>query len=471
VPDIVGLTLREDRLDGAVVRRRLSGTRILDTFSLETDEKIGAALRAKLRELGVRGRRVHLGLPRRLCVVKSIELPSVTGADLRRMVGFELERHLPFPPADALFGFDVLERAPGRPVRVLLVAVERRVFERVKLVFRDLGVLPRLVDVSIHALALLAGARGRAAGGRVVVRLDETDAELAIVRDGRILGSRGFPLPADPPARGHALAGELDRSLRALSAEDRQAMTAVTVSGGPLPPLEWSGPPLGAEPTLPPGLGSVSEDALPALAMALRRPLRGAFPTNLVPDELRPRPFPWPVAVTASLAAVTLLLGAAVPAVVAIRAERALASLDREVARLGPDVRRVEQLAAVVERARREAETLRSFQGQGVPGLLVLRELTELLPGDVWLSSLSADRNGVELVGFAGSASQLIPALEASPRLERVEFTSPVTKGGDREQFRLRAGWERPAGAPLAGPEGAVRKGAPTQPAKPPGAR
>ena len=49
--------------------------------------------------------------------------------------------------------------------------------------------------------------------------------------------------------------------------------------------------------------------------------------------------------------------------------------------------------------------------------------------------------------GFANAASQLIPLLEASPTLERVEFTSPVTKGRDREQFRLRATWERRGGA------------------------
>jgi len=48
----------------------------------------------------------------------------------------------------------------------------------------------------------------------------------------------------------------------------------------------------------------------------------------------------------------------------------------------------------------------------------------------------------------------LIPLLENSPRLERVEFASPVTRGRDREQFRIRAAWEAPAPpAPAAAPQ------------------
>ena len=90
--------------------------------------------------------------------------------------------------------------------------------------------------------------------------------------------------------------------------------------------------------------------------------------------------------------------------------------------------------------------TLRSFEDQGLRPLPVLQELTDTLPADAWLTNLSVDRSGLELGGFANAASQLIPLLEASPGLERVEFTSPVTKGRDREQFRLRATWERRGG-------------------------
>ena len=99
------------------------------------------------------------------------------------------------------------------------------------------------------------------------------------------------------------------------------------------------------------------------------------------------------------------------------------------------------------EHAAPEARDIEGRRPSAARGGVVLRELTDTIPGDAWLTNFSADRNGLELGGFANAASQLIPLLEASPSLERVEFTSPVTKGRDREQFRLRATWERSGGA------------------------
>jgi Tfp pilus assembly protein PilN len=455
VSDVIGLTLREDRLDVVVVRRQLRRTRVLAGFSLTIGEQVEGALRVKLRELAVRSRRVHIGLPRRRAVVKAIELPAVAGADLRRMIGFELERHLPFAAADALFDFHVLEAVPDRPVRVLLVAVERRVFESVGQLLKDAGLVPRLVDVTIHSLAVFAvQGEGERHEGRVVIHVEDGEAELAVIRNGRPLLSRAFPLPPNGKEREQALGEELRRSLASLRPEDRDAVADVTATGtGPLGGTDWAELPLHTTLSLPAGIGGIPEDSrlLPALAMALRRPGKGVLRTNLVPDELRPRPFPWPVAVTGGLAAATLLLALAVPAVTMLREEARLDALNAAVAELAPRVREAEQLAAAVDRARREVETLRSFEAQHLRLLPVLRELTELLPQDVWLTNVSADRKGLELAGFANAASQLIPLLEASPALDRVEFTSPVTKGRDREQFRLKASWEQPPTPPAAG--------------------
>jgi Tfp pilus assembly protein PilN len=68
-----------------------------------------------------------------------------------------------------------------------------------------------------------------------------------------------------------------------------------------------------------------------------------------------------------------------------------------------------------------------------------------------WLQTVNMDQEGVELIGQADAASQLIPVLEASRWLERVEFTSPVTQLQGREQFRIRAAWEAQPPAPPAG--------------------
>jgi Tfp pilus assembly protein PilN len=442
--DVVGIALRDGQVDVVALRGRFGPKRLLTAFSVPADEEAAIAIRRQLLEAGVRARRAQVGLPRRAVVAKAIELPVVPGADLRRMVGFELERHLPFPPADALFDFEVLPSEAGRPLRVLLVAVERRSQERVRQLVRDAGLTPRLVGIAIHSLARLV--TGDATSGRIVVWLEASEAELAVVVHGRVVASRQFPVRDDAGARGQRLEAELGRTLAALSESDRREVAEVVV-GGLLPPafaVETLPVHVGIDP--PPEFSALDHANLPALAVALERAGRKPPVANLLPDDLRPRPFPWPRVATAALALLALGIGAAIPTVTFVKERRALAALDARIARLAPEVERAERLAAEVERARRELATLRSFEEQGVHPLPVLRELTDTLPGDAWLTNLSVDRTGLELGGFANAASQLIPLLEASPSLERVEFTSPVTKGRDREQFRLRASWERRGG-------------------------
>ena len=438
--DLVGLALRDGQVDVVALRERLGKPRLLTAFSVPADEDTAAAIRRQLQEAGVRGRHARVALPRRAVVAKAVELPPVPGADVRQMVGFELERHLPFPPGEALFDFEVLSSEAGRPLRVLLVAVERRSQERIRQILGDAGLTPRFVGVGIHSLArLVAGHAGR---GRIVLWLDASDAELAVVVQGRIVASRAFPVP-DAPDRGRALEAEIRRTLAALPESERGEIAEIVFEGLPPPALEVEALPVrfGIDPLA--GLSVAEDVSLPALAVALQRGDRKARPANLLPDDLRPRPFPWPMAATAAVALFTLAIGAAIPTVSFVRERRALAALDARIARLAPEVQRGERRLADVERARRELATLREFEERGLHPLPVLRELTDTIPGDAWLTNFTVDRNGLELGGFANAASQLIPLLEASPSLERVEFTSPVTKGRDREQFRLRAAWER----------------------------
>src|SRR5262249_33124630 len=162
-------------------------------------------------------------------------------------------------------------------------------------------------------------------------------------------------------------------------------------------------------------------------------------------------------------AAATAVLGIIALLAPGWREQRHLNRIDAEIARLDPDVKAVERIQRDLERKRKLLTIVDGVETGGVRPLPVLRELTEILPNDAWLTTVSMDPKGVELTGAASAASALMPVLENSPRLERVEFSSPVTRGRDnREQFRIRASWEAagatapppgtPTGLPAAGP-------------------
>src|SRR4029453_16645889 len=150
---------------------------------------------------------------------------------------------------------------------------------------------------------------------------------------------------------------------------------------------------------------------------------------------------------TGAALAATVLLALIALLLPGFREGRRLARLNTEIARIDPQLKTVERAARELERKRQLLATLEKVGSGALQPLPVLRELTEIIPGDAWITYLAFDSKGVELTGQAGAASTLIPLLENSPRLERVEFASPVTRGRDREQFRIRAAWEAPSAA------------------------
>jgi general secretion pathway protein L len=452
MPARIGLFVDNGRL--TVVG--IAGRGEVEHFVVEDAEDPAATLAAELQARGLTSRHVRVGLDRRLAVVKAIDLPRAAGSDVGAMVGFDLERHVPFPAEGVRFDWVELPSGPDEPHRVLVVAVERRTVER------PLGLLaaarrrPAAVVVACHELpALLAR---EAPTPRAVWAHRHRDATDLLFLDGRrLLMSRRVTA-----GTAEDLAREIQRSLALvhwsdceavwLSGDDAQAGSPALAARLGVP---VSAPPYAAaRATLIAALPAEDQGAaLLALAVAAG-PRSPAL--NLLSPEARPWTLSREQAVTVGLIGVTALLGLALALTHVIKTERYLDRLSQEIRRLDPDVKAVERLAAELGQKRRLLAALQAAQDGRIPALPVLRELTETLPPGAWLQGLTMDRQGVELVGQSDAASALIPLLEASARLERVEFTSPVTKTQNKEQFRVRAAWETPS-LPPPGGEGRVR--------------
>ena len=438
----VGLLIDDGRLTVVAV----TGRNRVERFVVADSEDPAGALASELGARSLAPRWIRVGLERRLAVVKIIELPPAAGGDLAQMVGFDLERHVPFPPEDARFAWTELPGKATKPRRVLVAACERRVVER------PLGLLaaakrrPAALTVACHELTALLP-RALPPGHVVWAHRHGSCTDLLFLCGRRLLMSRTVAVE-DP----EGLAREIDRSLPLvhwtrfhavwISGDDADAWLAAPGVSAALdapvaaPPYAPSRAALIARlPDKDPGA------ALLALAVASgpRRPL-----LDLLPAEARPWTLSRDQMISSSLAIITVLLGLTLVYAHALKTEHYLARLTQEVRRLEPEAKASEGLSAELVREKRVLAALRSAEGGSIQALPVLRELTETLPASAWVQSLTMSREGVELTGQADVASALIPLLEASSWLERVEFTSPVTKAQSKEQFRLRAGWEAP---------------------------
>lgn len=444
----IGLLLEDGRL--TVVA--FGGTNRFVHFVVDDAEDPARALDAELRARKLFERRIRVGVDRRSVVVKALELPQASGGDLGKMVAFELERHVPFPPEEARYSWIELPSAADGPRRLLVAAGGRRAVERPLALLAGAKRRPAAITVACHELSELLP---RVLPARLAVwaHCHGTSTDLLLLIGRTVLMSRSVTVSDT-----EALAREIQRSLWVVGWNH---CDAVWISGDDAA-ARIAAPELAAavdapvsSPPYAPGPGALvaqlPEENCGAAQLALGVALAPRRPAlDLLPSELRP----WTVSraqlVRAGTLSVTVLLGVAFAFAHVGKTERYLGRLSAEIRRLEADANAVDALAAERARSRRMLAGLESVRRGTLPVLLVLRELTEALPESAWLQNLSIDPEGVELVGQADAASQLIPVLEASRWLERVEFTSPVTKLQGKEQFRIRAAWEALPSAPPA---------------------
>lgn len=454
-----GVYLGDERLTVVVVEGRGG----VQHFAAELSDVPGARLKAELdaRQLGLR--RVRVGLARPLVTVKAIDLPRAEGGQLADMVAFELERHVPFPPEDMRFDWAPLPSPAQGSVRVLVTACERRTVDGALRLVEESGLKPAALTVACHDLPALLARRTRT---RWVLWAHRSGGatDLVCLAQGRLQLSRTVPTPDT-----ETLVDEVSATLTLLG---WSACDAIWVSGDGADELQTS-PALGqlagslSEPPWSPAaraaLAELPADDLGKATLALAVALGSRRPAlNLLPVELRPRTFSAGQLVTAAMVGVTALLGLGLVLGQGYQQQRYLGRVSEAIRELDPEVKAVERLAAELAQKKRLMETIDTIEKVEVRPLPVMRELTERLPQDAWLRTLSMDKQGIEITGQAGAANQLIPLLENSPFLARVEFTAPVTKAGDKEQFRIKAAWKTPPRSepPPAAPKPAAKTGA-----------
>jgi len=432
-------------LKGRVTIAALDARERVSHLTIEGVEDPGAALAAELRSRRLTAARLHLGLDRRLAIVKAIELPRTEGGDLARMIAFDLERHVPFPLEQTRFDWTPLPGTPDGPRRVLVVAAEARTVERALGLVAAAGRRPAALTVACHALPALLP-RALPAGRAVWAHRHDGVTDLLLLHGPALLASRQVTVTGPDE-----LAREIRRTVSvarwtmpdavwlsggagAEVAAWRKQLTATLATSALVPPFGDRAGRLAA--TLP------EDDGAGLLALALATERRRPS-LDLLPPAARPWAPSRGQLVTGGLLGLVAAAGLGWGLAHVVRVERYLERVTAEVRRLEPEARAVEALAAELEGRQRLLDAVASIEQARVPVLPLLRELTETMPADAWLLSLLMDHQGVELTGQADGASALVPLLEASSRLERAELTSPVTRTQGKEQFRIRAGWER----------------------------
>ncbi|MGF1502345.1 MAG: PilN domain-containing protein [Paracoccaceae bacterium] len=180
---------------------------------------------------------------------------------------------------------------------------------------------------------------------------------------------------------------------------------------------------------LDPFLEEMRKAGLQAAAIDVLEPTGRLAGLDLLPPAETART-PWTARLSAGLAAAALLLGGAWGWLEWSAAEREAEALRDAVfqarraaiALARPATPAVAEGAALTAWRRREATPL---------ALETVAHITEILPDDTWLESLTLEDGRVDMSGQSANATDLIRRFEAHPAFTRPEFRAPITRTGD----------------------------------------
>jgi Tfp pilus assembly protein PilN len=106
--------------------------------------------------------------------------------------------------------------------------------------------------------------------------------------------------------------------------------------------------------------------------------------------------------------------------------EKRLAELDHQIRLKKDEVKKVEALKKDVDALNTDVSTIVQFKEDRPMSLNILKELTTILPKTTWLTRVRITDATVEIEGYASSATELLPKLEASKYFKKSEFASPT---------------------------------------------
>jgi general secretion pathway protein L len=396
--------------------------------------------------------RVAVSIPREKVVVRFIRLPIATKENLRKVLEYEAPKYTPFDKDEVYFDFQILKE-DKESVHVIAVFIPKSELETYLSLLRRIGIRPTSVQIpSTAALNLFFHHEGeKGTENAILLDVNSPFCEMNLIQENN--WKESFHLSLPPESREDRILQVLKQTGVNGHSLDRfsfyvygldSADNALPELGEGEAPKKMDAPPMTR---IEVGKNEVKPDYIYAsVGVPLQGLTRTRLALNLLPLEMRKKVREIAKPLFFSLLVLSFVLTAGWAMGVYRYYSGELDRLRAEVKKRKPEVEAIEKLQKQRGELAKEISELGKITAGETTRIEILKELSQILPPSVWIWNLKCSGKDVEISGFAGSASELIPLLDKSPFFEKVEFSSPVTKererGGatekERERFKIK---------------------------------
>ncbi len=478
----LGIDIREDSVALCLVGKKLRGIEVITTGSFEckglapdASEETRQAFRDGIRQfmddIGGTPDQVTVCLPRRYVSVKTFTLPAPDRPSVDSMVEFEIDRHFSASPTDLQVSYRIEDFEEHR-FKIIAAAIHTSIFEFFWELLGQAAIRPSLLDISTFGnLNLIQQGQKKVVGNEALVDVSPGSVEFTILVDGVVELSRNVSI-TDPAfvetfyrhdlessdLRAHAarvarfLSEALQSTLYSCNAiKSDEGIDSIHLAGGgaysealafELEELTGST----VRPVLPPanvGKNLPIEFDNPTHSTALSLALRGIqfchYQLNLLPQERIPVRRRASLRTTVALVFVTALLAGTFLVSKISYNKMTLDSLDKQLQEVKMQVGSLEKVDREYEDLAGYAENLNQIDRDYPLKVVVLKELSRVLPKETYVTRISISQNTMEIQGFSQAASPLIGEIENSPLFINAAFRGSVVNQKNGQKFTIRS--------------------------------
>ena len=429
----------------------------IDYGKAQTEKEREEVLVNTLKEIAqndkISSRNLVTAIPRHLSIVRYIILPSTDEKEIKQMMEFEVEKHIPFAIDKVERGFQIISKADNES-KVILIAVKKETIDKYLSWFSKANLIPEIIDISSFATFnsfVNSDYTTGNVGVTALVDAGQTTAEIGIVCENLLYFTRSILFNTKKNSWIEELLSEIKRSINVFRIESHnQEIDRMVLGGEKLDDIKR---------VLQEELNLIVKTATPfkeiqlasyvnekeglnsamsiPMGLALRKVITNKIEVNLLPEEVikqrqaqkkRKALKLW--GFFTSLVAICLITFASW---IFLSREAGLKELDRKIAEVKPGVIRVEKIQSQIQ-------LLTYFTENQSQCLDILRELSlsSVIPEDAYFTDLVFRKNkSVYLRGMTLShsvVSQIVANLENLVYFKNVERSfSRANRIGNRD--------------------------------------
>jgi hypothetical protein len=175
-----------------------------------------------------------------------------------------------------------------------------------------------------------------------------------------------------------------------------------------------------------------------SLSLALRGIKRSPIEANLLPESLITKKIKKiNLARTAGLALATLAFVIGFMVNQSVQNKIILTSLERQLDEIKIHIGPLEKIDLEHKVLEKYTNTLNKINELNPTKLLLLAELSQIIPKDTWIKKIQFKKKNIELNGVSKNASQLIPIIEESIHFRDTHFVGTIINESIGEKFTI----------------------------------